>query len=383
MKDFNPAYDCKKHLDEKIKNIPVGTHFGFITDTHWEHHNQKYSTKMMKYMLDNIGAKTVLFGGDFIELAPSRDIALEYAKKYFDEMYEAFGDNYIPVTGDHDINSANIHTRSEEDRAKLPIKHKELIEISYAHLNNAVFMDWDKEIKKVATGEDVEDLKAYLNTNYYVDRDDEKIRYIVLQTGEWNNGVCSKCIDGTYGYAELYLGMPLLYKALKTLPEGYTAVVAGHNFFRFVPMNEFSLEVAKMLYARKHCLKISMQNHTGWDMSPFFPNGEVEFDFTDCKPAKVICLCGNAHRDNIALNYLEDGEMISVEYDEDLAKEKGAVMFVMTQRDTYVICPSKGSSWEMKPDTISEQCFDIVTLTDDNYAVFTRIGAGFDRKVIL
>ena len=58
------------------------------------------------------------------------------------------------------------------------------------------------------------------------------------------------------------------------------------------------------------------------------------------------------------------------------------ILVVHTQTDAYGCTYPSGTyisdTWEMTPNTITEQCFDIVTI--EKYKVtFTRIGAGNDR----
>ena len=97
----------------------------------------------------------------------------------------------------------------------------------------------------------------------------------------------------------------------------------------------------------------------------------------------MICVDGHSHVDSLTWTGLNDNNenVANQAYDGSAIlnqSTKGQVPTITTQTDAAENTDPSG--YPMTVGTVSEQCFDIVTIADDG-VYMTRIGAGVNRAV--
>lgn len=110
---------------------------------------------------------------------------------------------------------------------------------------------------------------------------------------------------------------------------------------------------------------------------------------------RIFTLSGHYHADNVFIcestsNIGEGGQVstraysLNSQYIEPSQRKNDAILEIITDTDSFNIGSGEnGVSNPKERDTITEQCFDVVTITDDNHVVCTRFGAGSDRNYII
>lgn len=222
------SYDDYGYLDNKIKSVPDGRHFLFVTDTHWDYSSRK-SNYLMNYVKKRLGIKKVIFGGDAIGANNTKYEAANVLSKYADQFFSAFGKDAIWCQGNHDGNwvavSSSIHATPEVAL----IDDSEIYNRTVARIADKVHFD-EEAITLVDSlpynNETKEEIRYFLKYSYYVDDDVDKIRYIVIDTGIGSK-IQYELTHSAYGSS-----MPIFYKTLirflSSTPADYDVVVAGH-----------------------------------------------------------------------------------------------------------------------------------------------------------
>lgn len=382
-------FDTDEYLEEKIKSVPEGDSFIFITDPHWEK-NEKNSTPIMKYIKSRLGIKSIIMGGDILMQHTSKYDASITMKKYFNEMISAFGKNFYPVHGNHDINTANAsnYTTEELENAMLPYSVVENIFLSDIK-SDVNFEDVSEKINNLpsdVTDEQKEEIRAYMNLHYYFDDKSINTRFIILSTGNNINGVIND-VFGISNTSELYLQIDWLAEILKTTPKGFNVVICGHvmvNWRTNLPENTMQ-KVANIATARKlkSSVSVANTNHSLLLSERWYRKGVHNYDFSACEDIdKIIIIGGDTHWDVQAVSGYRDNVYTSITITDNYNPVSGDVPTIISQTDS---CNSGNYELRhpMEKGTITEQCFDIVTICPDNKIVFTRIGAGNDRVILV
>ena len=187
--------------------------------------------------------------------------------------------------------------------------------------------------------------------------------------------------------------MDWLYETLMSTPDDYTVVVAMHAFINWGTNKVESgpLQVCNMLSGYKQkdpSRRITNSNQISGNVYPY---GYHYYDFSNAKkPKGIICLGGDMHWDYAYVVRTAEGAE-SGAYTDSLAQHPDSIVVVHTQTDAYGRTYPPGTylsdTWPMEQGTVTEQCFDIVSIEqyNENYvkAKFTRIGAGEDREFLL
>ena len=386
----------QEYLEKRISAIPEGKHFIFYTDPHWTN-NQQNSTALIQYIRRRKNIKTVLCGGDVLNVLPNKYKGSMALAKYINEMTSAFGENnFLATFGDHDNNTANIDTEQEstymipwtvvEKWFTGPVKNKavresiESLETKFASLSSA----------------DREEVIAYMRMHYYIDDEKQKIRYIVLTSGAGHNGIIGS-LFGLRPDQEVFLEYTWFANVLKTVPANYDVVVLLHNGITYKqPSGSETYELGwitgriyRMLSARLQKGSFTVDYSSSplgtQTLQDIFPeaSSSTTYDFSDATSLNnAIVLSGDIHVNIYAIGTTA----ITPKDYRGRTIQVGDVLAVTTQTDNktqYTVKDRSETDW-MYPDsmmsvgTISEQAIDVVTI-NGHEITFTRFGAGVDR----
>ena len=380
-------YFEKGYINNKVASIPEGKSFIFITDTHWPV-NEKVSTSLITYVMKKADISKVVFGGDILTRDDTKEKAKATLAQYLEESIQAWGIDYLPVFGNHDLNMANATGNLDEMR----LSWLDVESTFVGHLaNTAQFERFDDLFPEFeTTEEDIAELRAYTHLHYYCDDNDRGIRYIIINTGTPDNIIIERYF-GVQNLSEMYLQMDWLYNTLMSTPQGYDVIVFGHEM-NYNPQEESILGyhmkgIVGQLSALK--MKTSTALYVSGAENELLDNwisrGNHIYDFSNAPEiGKILCVSGHNHIDYI-LNCSYTDESIEsnnyttyeIESGSTIQQSVGEVPIIHTQCDAYGAVDSV-RCYDMTPGTITEQCFDVITLTEDGVAC-TRFGAGEDR----
>lgn len=411
------AYDDDAYIDEKIVSVPKGVSFIFTTDEHWEDSPIRRVQPMLAYVRQRLNIKPVLCGGDVIDGQATKFLAKQVGTDYTVKMLAEFGGNYMFVTGNHDANMANYDRHdppyTEEELAAKWFPPAAIQKYMTDPLLNAVCPDYDARIEAITSdNEERAQLKAYFKLTYYVDYPDLKTRFLVVNTGNPDYGVVYDLL-GTHNYNEVYLTSDFVYQAISTTPTGYNIVVAGHWFMNYSDRStgtglgflDPGESVNKMLQGlkTKTAVRVQIKPHfseseTGqankakylaWcEGVPFYVTGSGEsnksLNFRQANDVgTAMMITGHEHVDDILFRQYND---VSDTYtptrytDQTINQSLGEVPCVLVQTDNLAKVMPSVLTHTMTEDTVTDQCFDVVTITDGGI-VLTRFGAGNDRTI--
>ena len=385
----NPtSYDDIEYLEEKIKNVPSGKHFIFVTDPHWPS-NQKNSPALISYIMNRLNIDTVIMGGDILDRSDTKYKGAGELLSYTAIMKSAIGNKYLPVLGNHDINTANTEGYTTEQLEPLIIPYDIVLKNIFPP-----YLETDEASKLDSLGldkETISDLHAYMKCHYYYDDFKNKIRYINIVTGTTNPGN-PKTIFGLSNYSELLLQFDWLYDVLMNIPDGFDVVLCGHALVSWGStasaesdqVKSYALYVMQMLSALKTKGACVITNDkTNDKLNLYFPIGNHNFDFSNAPNVRtILALGGDTHWDCQCVCHNKSGVYISETISDNMMYQNDSVIAIATQTDSQGKSSYSGKDYaekvhKMTSGTVSEQCFDIVTI--GNGITFTRIGAGNDR----
>jgi len=378
----------KQMLDAKSAGIPHGRSFIFITDTHWSH-NSGHSTAQMKYVGDKTGIKTVVFAGDSFDWGTDRHDALRQLQLYTDGCLETFGEDFHYVIGNHDANSWAV------GKGKCPLEtglipDTTIFKVTQSHIQDKVVFDEAgiKAVQQFAFGSEDQrkEAMAWMKMHWYRDIPSQKIRLVALETG--NRGNTARTFSGN-AEALFLVQTDFVAKALMTMPEGYDAVIVGHQMGFYKGDRKVGTDIAGLrqmmevvsAYGMSSSVKVTPEGvslgkyplmKAMWDAARTH-----EYDFSSvARPGKVVMLGGHFHIDMFWLaSPSKDGLAVKmVEPKKQRTLKKGEVLCFWVNRDSR-----RGKNPVMEKGTPSEQCFTVVTFGEDN-VTFTRFGAGNDYK---
>lgn len=359
-----PSYFFENgYLDSKIKSVPKGSRFIFITDTHFPR-STRTSTPVLKYVKDKLGIEQVIFGGDVVDWTPTKEEAAAQVREYFDELYAVAGKDLIWVHGNHDCNSASVRKYKNPEETAL-VSDTEVYEMTVARYADKVVFD-EELIEKYRKNRKLTDRQreqalAYLRMHYYRDNAKDKIRYIVVETID--NGPTT--FHTLRGKKVMTCQIPFIKKAMETAPKGYTIVVLAHSMGH-----------------HKYGVK------AGDFHAPLYK--EIA-DFRKNTGRNVVLVGGHHHIDAALAVKPEDGAFENRELDSNATVARDEVLSIWVNRDAYKARMAKWAaggrdsemhksvSPMMKKGTVEEISFDIITITRKGHVVCTRIGAGNDR----
>ena len=385
--EFTSFDDCYGYLDRKIKSIPDGKSFIFLTDTHNRCGYAGQTPAIIGYIRSVTNIRKVIMGGDIIDREDSKYKGAEELCKFIGELVSVAGEDLLPVFGNHDLNTANA-PESMVETERIP--YTELEKILFSHLSDRHCEDIEKRISYLdCTYNEKAEVLAFSRLHYFKDDADAKLRYIVLETGnqwEYGRNGCIYKLFGVYNNDDLVMQYDWLYEVLMSTPEDYDVVVSGHAMVGYGGSESIipgPLGICRILSGFKTCSAVTVENPVkNGKLSEFYAEGPHTYDFSSRrrKPG-VVVIAGDVHWDVQAkADYDKDGNFISTPYHGEKLAETAVIVNVV-QTDAYS-CSHYPKAHTMTPGTVTEHSFDIVTIRPDGSIQLTRIGAGEDRKVI-
>ena len=404
LPDVIDSYQDTEYINQKINSIPDGKHFIFITDPHWKNNNTKNSTVLMEYVKRKMNIENVFQGGDILNQETSRFAAKAQMSLYMNEMKDAFGDEFICVQGNHDKNVANLAQVLEDNpgltEGDVALPYDEIYESEMAHFAHRVhFDDWTTWLTQTgATGANLQQLDAYRKMHYYMDDDVQKIRYIVVCATNTNNNGVVKTYFGAASLNEACLQYEWFRDTMKSTPDGYDIVVLSHVIVNdkkdgtgtWLPYDQIGYYLRMMGGMATHTNVtirnlVSTSSPEGALLDTFFASGNHTMIFNDVTTNHDIMfmLGGDDHCDVLCQHDKTTNNSSFISNGDSVSLSTGFVPAITTLCDARAV-PSvnkDGIKETMTAGTITEQCFEVVTLTPDKQIVFTRFGAGADRTI--
>lgn len=393
--------EAMPYLENRIAAIPAGRSFIFVTDTHVEgnpSHNAGHSSALIDYVKKRVGISKVLFGGDVSSQANDKYKYKKQIGGYLLGARRLFGANFLPCYGDHDTNLGNS-LDATIPKADLYLPYNEGYDVFFGDLKRTyhwmdVVAKFDAFLEDNSisyTQDDYDDVIGFFKSVYYIDDGPAKIRYISLNCGQAAarfGGLYN--IFGAETFDVLRIQCDWLKDVLMTTPSGYDIVVLGHKVCN---MSSTSGDyICKLLSAfkRKYSSFQPRPAVTNTNIDIWWPN-TTKYNFSKAPDVGIILqINGHRHFDRFTFTGLvdsetEEGTKTSVTHSAitsgatiDQTTGYGQIVEITTQTDAYQNTDSQSSA-PMALGTITEQCFDVVTLTDDHRIVCTRFGAGDDR----
>lgn len=401
----------KEHIDEKIKNIPAGKSFIAFSDWHFQmdgNRNSRKTSALIKYIREKTGIKKVLNLGDPIRSEIDRDNVRTMLRVSMEEyFYDIFGKDGLFAVGNHDTNvtrwlnvsrreeapevegvnggGAFNHLVTQDDVYNVSVKHIEDIvnfdEKLIAKLHELTYPEVGKPDGIHYSSEEIK-RQAYVwaKMHYHYDDTENKIRYIVMDTGDC--GLIGFYVLNMLWTAIFPVEYDWLVDTLRSTPEGYDIAVVGHMFATQRPgEGGGSHGIYKILRAfrGKERVQFTVKNIND-NAKILVGDMEKDYDFTDSTfSGTVFTMGGHWHRERCFVWYNdEDGtEHINEPYEPGKKYPDNAMLNILINNDCYEK-PADEIDVEMIPGTVTENTFDIVTLTEDGKIVITKIGAGED-----
>lgn len=417
------SFDEQEYLEEKIKSVPAGKSFIFVTDTHWESNN-KHTFDLIRYVKEKLGISKVVFGGDLIDIENNKYKGLNIVRDFMNIAVQALGTDFIPAVGNHDNNMGNVIT-SGLDSATYRIPYDLLFNTMIKHLEGvAVFEDKSTAISSVAlTDADASELTGWSKLHYYVDDEENHTRYIVIY---------SSCPDDVFlpnytGFAWDGGGGPTTVMqidwfadTLSHTPAGYDVIVVAHcadaenttfparqqlrSYF------EHFVHIASAVHQKCSGYKINVSSfdETSCPSNAFWTRETKQWDFSNVPTlGKILFMAGHIHRNAEYVTRIDTASTTNPTFVKGKARnngnpalvgsvegvevfdsatvdfDSGEILTIITQNDAYIQATGSKYTAElatMTQNTITDQCFDVITLTDSG-VVCTRFGAGWDRTI--
>lgn len=438
--NFHNAYidSFEVYLDNKIKSIPDGKHFIFTTDSHVDYYDglnyYQNETQVMAYVKGKLKSCCVVFGGDCLGSLNSSEKAAEVLSLYAEDKFNAFGVEFLWCQGNHDANATDGLNQ---------IPSTEVYKRTTGIMNRYGIAVFDTEgvdlINSLsATNEEKEKMIAWWKLHYYYDDPQNKIRFIVLETGDGSDGIKTLAVGGFDGWEVIISYITFIGNALMTCPDQWDVVVVMHQMdmvksstgqlppydWKYIFENgEYKVsrrglaELYELLSAFKMGTSVTI-DEDGSVRSVSKPylysimhsrigNG-VTFDFSNRTSGGCFCISGHFHHDDAWIvqrgGYLQSwGGGKEYDYIKNEELFANAILHIQTDRACLYDRGSAGAggvnnNWpnaysfpnngngecqEVRRETKNEVLFDVVTITLDNKVVCTRIGAGKDREYLL
>lgn len=396
------SFDDDSYLESKIKQIPEGYSFIHIADVHCDHgttYNAWHSIDLMNYVRKRANIDKVIFSGDILNVIqntydeeghvvnPGKYGAKKELAKFLYGCRRAFGSDFLPTVGDHDANlSGTIGTENVQDGYEgqyVPyaiveplffgdVKNRHCAIEYYQSKLDAIHDRMENPISDA----DYNELKAFFKTVFYVDDDKNKIRWIVMNCGK--SGARYDTLYNIFGIisTEIFrVQYDWLNDALTSIPTGYNVILHSHK----ASFNSGSMRGAiKMLNAFKnkgtttpdYTTAGSVELEAWWNYTKNYNYSNAP----DC--GWVLSMNGHTHADDI---YVRGGDSNFTKYTGEILTEN-QIPCIEINCDAYNT--AVGHVTPMELGTITEHCFDVVTIVEDGI-VMTRFGAGNDRRIYI
>ncbi len=395
------------------------------------------SADLIQYVRKMAGIEKVINLGDPYHQENTYNEAMEQLSRSMEEkFFNYFGDDGLYAIGNHDSNLTMARGTGDSDsntyKMDLVLSDTDIYKTTFAHMEEGGNIVYDEALLSIieanksditafvlenVSAEDAvkvngeSNVKLFGDVNYaaeemyanlvcwakmhyaYYDHD-SKICYIVLNTGG-----LTVTDFATLG-GELWKFHPsqynFVYTILNQVSEKYSdydVVVSGHMLYNsyYAEANK-NAELFSMLSAFEGGTAVSFEAKGNNSFSGKLfgcTDGEssktLSYDFDGRSfTGDVICITGHCHMDLDIVSQTKDGEYyMSVAYD-DVADNlsDNAILCLMFNQDNAREKNASDNGVAVEPNvqtpvigTVTEQCFTILTITDDNTLVATRIGA--------
>lgn len=383
--------EIQGYLDNKIATIPKnGKSFIFITDTHWDG-NTKHSPDLIAYIRERTGINKVLFGGDVYGNANDKYLAAKKANGYLLPSKRSTAYDFLPCVGDHDNNTVSVPSDSTH---WLPYAQVE--ELFVGDLERYVGYHWYDCREKLADfatpgSDDYNEAVAFFHTVYYVDDENLKIRFISLNCGNAGAYGGMYNIFGESGTHLLRLQFDWLVDTMMSTQSGWDIVLLSHKG------NGGNGGVsADILNSIVYNFRIKNPTASG---SPSSSTTAIEqwwphswsYDFSHAPSVRyIIAINGHEHEDRLmawgksngtySKNALYVASGSTINQPDSGTSNNIQIPLIVTNCDSLGVAGSNSPT--MTAGTVTEQCIDVITITDTGL-VMTRIGAGDDRSLTI
>ncbi len=331
LPDFYAEHVAEKNAKVKrlMAEMQVDETFVYFTDAHVRE-NRMASVPIIRSILQNTNVETVFYGGDTVS-AWATDESLVEDVTYFAKAY-AFAKPYM-VRGNHDMYGKEFEY-TDVGAVKTNVEVYELI-----------FQEQEARVNGIPG-----------KTYYYIDHDDSKIRYIVIDTNEllipgiMENGTWNCDVSITKEQIDWFVDL------LNRTPEDYEIVVLGHTPFYPELRHAFpkACIFGKLIEAYNQKTTLATESWNGEDA--FF----VKADFTHAKGRVFFTVCGHGHIDD---TYISKSGCINYEVHCDAVEDNNG-----------------GSPYPREEGTITESVVDVILIDRTNQRIeVVRYGAGIDR----
>lgn len=275
-----------------------GVSFAFVTDVHYQTNNKK-SPALIKYITRHTNVRDVVFGGDLVTWDTTKAIALKEYTWWDTNTSEL---NIVNLRGNHDGN------QNEQSNSENVISKSEFYGLQCRQAEPYVMF---------ADGE----------VYGYRDNNNQKVRFIYLDTGDYDAAV----IDDTQ--------INWMKARIQELAAGWTVIVFCHQFFTGVAKTVSTLEI---------------------DASGTKIMNALDAIY-DSVSATIACvICGHCHRDY------------------SIVSAKGyPIISTTTDSASYQSENYDPDTPNRTAGTTLEQCFDLYYINTSARTISTiRIGAG-------
>ncbi len=459
----------ERYIDKKIDSAGLSDSerarsFLFMTDNHDYEHNSKRDVGLRTYLLDytrkKLGIKTVIHGGDVFDAFAETDDknddrALEVFERYVNtELYGTFGTDLLFTVGNHDgnligwrhaVNSSDPLYVENADPKDYFLSEDKMYSASIENLGDTVKYDEEgiraieltmRHFDSDVSDETISAGVGMVKMHYYRDDAENKIRYIVLDTG--SNGLISCDFLGLQYSSYLFTQMKWFADVLldlKTNYPDYNVVVSGHQLASSGANFDAAYDWIFSIYydiisAFKTGGKCKLTTTTPWLTGTVDTDGDgvsdefqypvllryidyldgtldfdystvknfsetfAEYDFGPKKYQKTIFTISGHHHSDVEVyrnNYDEisnKDERPKADWALDAHDELNdrAVLAIATGTSVYSHHDSAAAEVDggekMTNDVPLKVRFDIVTIKDDGTVKLTRIGYGDDRAFV-
>ncbi len=394
------------HLDEKIADIPEGKSFIAFTDFHFEldgTRNTRKATKMMKYVKDTAGIDTVINLGDTYTGEKTIEECEEIFKISVGEyFYDVFGTDGLYVIGNHESNITTWRGLNKSEGTDGYYAYDYLLpdstiyEATVDNLYGKENFFFDTALISLADSGKItftaigpysaEEMKeqyiAWAKMHYYYDDAENGIRYIV-----YNSGGCGLTENYTFGQALWNKIIPtqldFIASSLMSTPAGYDIVFCGHMLGDSEDYSNKQESIFKILSAFKSGTTVSLSAVGENDnIQAVIGSPEKTYDFTGTSfNGTIFAIGGHWHRD---MSYVygtdSDGAYINnAPYSMGDIVPADGIFLIDLNNDCLEPLQSGETYPIMERDTLTENCFNVITITPEGDIVVTRFGAGDDR----
>ena len=417
------SFDDYAYIEDAIARVPQGKSVIYLTDTHWES-NKKNTFKLIQYVKNRLGISKVLFGGDCVNRGNTKYLGLNIIRAFMQEAVDALGGDFIPTIGNHDLNTGNaLNDHLVYSTYRIP--YDQIYKVFLSRVKGITTEDWSTTIASIAQSDaDAAELTGWTKLHYHVDDAENQTRYIVLFASAYDGQIVP-----TYtGFPEDGGGGPTTVmqyewfaRTLMSTPAGYDIFVVTHcadaenktfperqllrNYY------DFFVRIASAFHKKCSGYKIDISNfdENKCPTNAFWTRETKQWDFSNAPTVgKILFLAGHLHYNVEYVSKITTDSTVYPTYDRGKARnngnpalvgtaenvevfdsstvdfDKGEMLTIISQTDAYNRTETPHDyvyeKADMTVDTVTEQSFDVITLTDSG-VICTRFGAGWDRTI--